>query len=160
MVTRYFKQGEVKAPQTWRLAAWALEHGADEFSFDEMSMDGGATTVLDRARGDLAPFALGDKPRARMWATKKDDFVISRPVWRLSPQSLVVLQSYFWEGLFTYFAGETDVGWLEDPVLYRAGEVMVGIISHEHEGYIELADSELPDLETLGLRLHDRGEWI
>ena len=37
-----------------------------------------------------------------------------------------------------YPTSEWDVGCLEDPTFYRPGTLMLGIVSHEHEGVLTL----------------------
>jgi len=51
-------------------------------------------------------------------------------------------------------------GWLEDPTLYRDGEIMLGIVSHEREGFLELTALEAVQLAALGIPTRDAGRWI
>ena len=78
----------------------------------------------------------------------------------LETASVGLLKSYFHNGLFTYPTSDWEAGCLEDPIIYRRGAVMLGIVSHEREGILTLSDSEHHDVATLGIRTHERAEWI
>jgi hypothetical protein len=45
--------------------------------------------------------------------------------------------------------------WFEDPVIYRDGQLMLGVLSHEAFAVLRLEDHELPQLATTGFPSHD-----
>jgi len=57
------------------------------------------------------------------------------------------------DGLFTKPTYAND-GWLEDPTFYRDGAILLGVVSHEDEGFLNISTNELADLERLGFTLY------
>jgi hypothetical protein len=55
------------------------------------------------------------------------------------------------------FAAGTDA-WFEDLEVYRDGELMFGIITHEHEGVVGVRDEELARLDARGFRYRGAGQ--
>ncbi len=55
-------------------------------------------------------------------------------------ESAGILLEYFPHGLLTYLP--SDDAWREDPCLFRRGELMLGIISHEGEGVLRIEPRE------------------
>jgi hypothetical protein len=86
--------------------------------------------------------------------------VQSTEVWSYSPESLAVLKDLFPDGLFEYPAGGHPDGWLEDPAFYRQGALVLGVVSHEREGLMDLTELEWAAFSAAGFLSHDRGEWI
>ena len=54
-------------------------------------------------------------------------------------------------GLFQFSCGDRT-GWAEDPVVYRNGRLMLGIISHEGIAELRISKREEESLATIGLR--------
>jgi hypothetical protein len=78
-------------------------------------------------------------------------------LWNLTPESIAVLRSLFpASGLFTPPA-HSDDGSLEEPTIYRDGHLMLGIISHEQEGYLDITLEQSAELIPQGFKLHARG---
>lgn len=50
-------------------------------------------------------------------------------------------------------------GWLEDPVFYRSGEIMFGIISHEGAAILEATAAEQGDVASMGIVTRDIPPW-
>ena len=72
--------------------------------------------------------------------------------------SLVALQDFLTGGIFTCEVGA--VGWLEDLTLYRRGELMLGIVSHESEGILRVSHEERQLLEQGGFLFHAYGPCV
>ena len=79
-------------------------------------------------------------------------------LWRLTSQSFAVLKEFFPDGVFKdQTAGE---GGYEDLILYREGELMLGVVSHEGEGILRVTDEERQSLERAGFRFRASGAYI
>jgi len=80
------------------------------------------------------------------------------PRWSLGPETVAALRLAFPRGPFDYYPG-TDA-WFEDLEVYRDGELMFGIITHEHEGVVRVRDEELARLDARGFRYRGAGQWV
>jgi len=95
-----------------------------------------------------------------MSGRSKADLVRKTELWGLSSASVAVLQRYFVEGLFMYPTSEWEEGCLEDPIFYRNGQIMFGIVTHEREGILTLSEFEHSEVAALGICSRERPEWI
>jgi hypothetical protein len=143
------------------LVRWLEEWGADEFSLAMLGIEGRDSPGLREIESRLAPHSLGVADREHLTARPRDEIVRPTPIWRLHRTTIPILHSIFTHGLFGYPASEDAGGWVEDPSLYRAGELVLSIVSHESEGMLRLPlhDYHRASAE-LGLILHAEGEWI
>ena len=82
-----------------------------------------------------------------------DDLCRDTERWTLNEASVAALKEALPEGLFQYDA--TQDGWFEDPILYRDGELMLGVLSHEAFAVLRLTDLEAVELEAAGFASHD-----
>lgn len=160
MIERFLFADDVTAEQTWMLVAWCHARGASELSVDLLGLKDRPEPFCDRFRTAAAAFALPDAPRKHMVTYAGLPFVRPAPLWRLTPESIELLREFLDEGLFTYPAGEWEAGCIENPALYRDGEIMLGIVSHEGEGVLKLRQDEWAEFARLGIPSHDRPEWI
>ena len=127
--------------------------GASEFTIDFLSSN--PSRAADRRQlfdEVVGPLALGQAKRERMSGRTADD--LSRPTerWTLNETSISVLKEGLSEGFFQY---DPQDGWFEDPILYRDGELMLGVLSHEAFAVMRLTDSESQELEAAGFPSHD-----
>ena len=76
------------------------------------------------------------------------------------PATAEALRPFFPAGLFTYPAGEWITGCIENPTIYRAGQIMLAIVSHEREGVLELTSEEQRAVATLGIATRANAEWV
>lgn len=150
MLRRFLRAHDVRADDSWRLLRWCVEHGASDFTLALMRIEGEAPTFLDEVSAALKPFAAAPAVRNGEHTAE---------VWTLTPASVAVLQDLLPDGLFTA-ASYAGSGWLEDPTFYRAGEVMLGIVTHENEGVLVVQQADHASFEALGLISHDTAEWI
>ncbi len=79
-------------------------------------------------------------------------------LWTLSAESLPLLLRFLPHGLFRWPPG--PAGWLEDLTVYRAGELVLGIVTHEAEGVLRLTPAEHAEVALLGIETRAEGEWI
>jgi hypothetical protein len=151
---------DLESEQTWMLLAWCQARGASELTIDLLGLQDHPEPFCDRFRDAMAEFRLADAAREKMVTYSGDPWVRPTPLWRLTPESIQILRSFLDEGLFTYPAGDWPTGCLENPTFYRAGEVMLGIVSHEREGILRLLTSEQADFGALCIPWRDQPEWI
>ena len=161
MVERYLRRAEVNPDSTWRLLRWLVQRGADEFSLDMLSVQGRDASHLEDLDRQLAPFSRGQRLREHISAPSRNELVRPTQVWSLNEHTESILTQVFKSGLFAYPALETPGGWVERPCVYRDGDLVLTIISHESEGMLRLSTAEFDALSTvIDLPLHERGEWI
>ena len=155
----FIRADEIGAAQSWRLLAWCAAQGADEFFVRQMSIEGRPEPYLDRVNALLAPYRLPPavRPRTVVYMGYPDRELTD--LWALTPESIQTLEVVLPDGLLAPPSYDED-GWLEEPTVYRGGEIMLGIVSHEGEGFVNLTDAERGAVEALGVRLHPAGLWI
>ena len=149
--TRSLDASTLRARESRRLLAWALERGADEFSISVMAMQGVDAPHADAFEDALAPWESASASRRVLYGGDADGRERRREVrlWRLTPISLALLEEFLPDGLFTYDTRER--GWFEDPLVYRRGELLLGVITHEREGVILVTPEEAANLAALGV---------
>jgi len=125
--------------ETWRLLRWCQDQGADEFSVSFYDRDAGPIKSFFRCR---AKREIAHGPPG--WC----DFV---SLFHLNRESIAALQSILPSGLFQFTCGDRT-GWAEDPIVYRNGRLMLGIISHEGIAGLRISKREEASLATIGLR--------
>lgn len=143
------------APLLRRLVA----AGADEFTVTVMAMGEAQAPNADAFEDALAPWALPPATR-RMPVDADGAPERSREVrrWALSEASLAALLPFLPGGLFAWVA--SPAGWLEDLTVYRGGELVLGIVTHEQEGILRLGADEHAAVAALGVGCRDVGEWV
>lgn len=156
-VRHLFAHG-VSADASQRLLGWLLERGADEFTVDVMALQGEPAPTADAFEDALAPFALPSARRRVLTGADGDD--LSREVrrWAFTAASLHALLPFVAGGLFAYTVGPS--GWLEDLTLYRGGELVLGVVSHEGEGVLRLGATEHAEVRAMGVSSETAGEWV
>ena len=128
--------------------------GASEFTIDFLSSNPSrAADRWEQFDEVTRPLALGKAKRERMSGRTADD--LSRPTerWTLNETSISALKEALAEGFFQY--DPLQDGWFEDPILYRDGELMLGVLSHEAFAVLRLTDSETQKLDAAGFPSHD-----
>jgi hypothetical protein len=128
--------------ETWRLWQWCIDHGADEFAVDLPFRP--ATTPNPLRRFFVSNARREIQTGSERWGEIE--------LYRLGRESTEALRTLFPSGLFQGPTWDTDAGWAEDPALYRRGELMFWIISHEGFGELRVSSSEQADLARIGLR--------
>ena len=100
-------------------------------------------------RRSLTAYGSGFGPNA---------FTRSTELWRLTSASFAVLQEFLPDGFFTNKS--TKEGWFEDPVFYRNGEFMLGVVSHENEGIVRVTEAERRLLIAEGFKFRSFGSYV
>ena len=116
--------------------------GRDEFTVDFNEVGEGADPFNDLVCSE------GDRQHLRhSW-----DQPCATTLYRLDEDSIRRLQAFFPTGLFHGPSYGSDQPWAEDPVLYRDGRLMLGVISHESFGQLRLSARERDMLARMGMR--------
>lgn len=153
MIKRYIIPSDYSAPDAWRLVEWCRSVGADEFTIDFLSNDRSRAADRWEQFDELVrPLALGAAMRERMSGRTADELMRSTERWRLNDLSISALKEALPEGLFQYDPRQD--GWFEDPIFYRDGELMLGVLSHEAFAVLRLAASESTELDAAGFPSH------
>ena len=82
-----------------------------------------------------------------------DDLTRSSKLWELNATTVGALQRALPGGLLAY--DPDGRGWFEDPVFYRGGRLMLGVLSHEAFAIMRLSDGESVELSAAGFPSHD-----
>jgi hypothetical protein len=164
LVTRYVFAADISAADTWVLLDWCLAHGADEFTQTPMKAGDEPAADDQRSIEDLRRFERAPGSRERVTTPWGEEDVRETVLWTLSPDSVSLLRSFFPDGLFQYHGAvvveelpKTD--WYEDPVFYRRGVIMLGVISHEGAALLELTAEEHAAVAALGVVTRGIPPW-
>jgi len=149
--TRALSADSLRSRESRVLAAWALEHGGDEFTIEVMALQGTPAPLADAFEDRLAPWVAASARRVTLWAPLKGEFTREVRLWRLTPLSAALLDEYLPDGLFSYDVQER--GWFENPIVYRNGAFLYGALTHEREGYLRVSNDEAGELSALGIPL-------
>jgi hypothetical protein len=153
-IQRFIAPSDFSAAETWRLVKWCQELGADEFTIDCLAADAIAVPEVWRAFDQLAkPHSRGDGIRERMSGATADDLTRKTRLWKLNGETIQALRSVLPDGLFGYNPAEG--GWLEDPVFYRDGRLMLGVLTHEAFAVLRVSDAESEKLTAAGFASHE-----
>ena len=131
-----------------------MRFGANEFTIDFVaSSPSRAADGWEQFDEIVRPLALGEATRERMSGRTADD--LSRPTerWTLNETSIDALKEALAEGFFQYDPWQD--GSFEDPILYRDGELMLGVLSHEAFAVLRLTASESQELDAAGFPSHE-----
>ena len=151
---RFLTPIDFSADETWRLVQWCQSLGADEFTVDCLAPDAIAVPEVWRAFDEMVqPFARGEGVRERMSGATADDLTRRTRLWELNGETIEALRRLFPDGLFGYAPAEP--GWFEDPVFYRDGRLMLGILSHEAFAVLRLSEAESEQLSAAGFASHE-----
>lgn len=101
----------------------------------------------------VRPFAKGEMVRERMSGRTADELTRTSRVWELNATTIDALQRALPGGLLSY--DPVEQGWFEDPVFYRDGRLMLGVLSHEAFAIMRLSEPESAELDLAGFASHD-----
>jgi hypothetical protein len=154
LVKRYLIPSDYPPDESWRLVEWCGSVGADEFTVDCISTDSRAADVL-WAEFDAVVRALSRTAarRERMSGRTADDLTRDTQLWTLNDSSIGALRETLPGGLFQY--DPLHDAWFEDPVIYRDGELMLGVLSHEAFAVLRVTEPEVALLAAAGFPSHD-----
>jgi hypothetical protein len=157
--TRFVRYSDVTAAGSRQLLEWCLARGGDAFTLSVVGAPGDVDLAaaalfgrLDSHRLDATTVkAIPPGNEGSFWTDPGD-------LWRLDADTVEILLSAFDHGILTYYPG--DAAWCEDPVVYRAGELLLGIISHESEGVLRVTAQDEASLVSAAIPFHLEGEWV
>jgi hypothetical protein len=142
----FFTPALLGVKESWRLARWCVEHGADEFTVRVLCAEGQGT------RADQFEDTFDDRfittDLRRVVRPAEDEPARQLRLWRLDEDALQALHAFLPDGLFTHRVDPH--GWLEDPMLFRGGQLMLGVVTHQREGMVRVTTDELRELERIG----------
>ena len=162
LITLHIFAEDYPPTQYWRLAEWCKPQGANEWTATAVRTKKGrkaGTEIFDRFEAQTAPFRLANAPRRHLTSPASGKFFV-RPLklWRFTSKSLAALKELFPDGVFkNQTAGE---GGYEDLILYRQGELMLGVVSHEGEGVLRVTAEERQLLEREGFPFRVFGRYV
>lgn len=139
----------IRAAESRRLLAWALEHGGDELTIEVMALQGVEASLADAFEDALAPWSIAPARRTTLSGASREELRREVRLWRLTPLSATLLSEFLPEGLFSYDVQER--GWFENPIVYRRGVFLFGALTHEREGYAQVSTEEAEDLLRAGV---------
>ena len=151
--TRSLSADTLHAAESTRLLAWAVAHGADQFTLDVRAIGGIEAPLADAYEDVFGEWETTPARRRVLYRWTAPDCTREVRLWTLTAESLALLEPFFPDGLFTH--GVHERGWLEDPLFYRNGEFLLGVITHEREGLIRVTPDEERELIELGIPLGD-----
>ena len=82
-----------------------------------------------------------------------DELTRTSKVWELNATTIEALQLALPGGLLAY--DPVEPGWFEDPVFYRNGRLMLGVLSHEAFAIMRISETESAELTAAGFASHD-----
>jgi hypothetical protein len=144
--------------QSWQLLQWCRRHGTEEWTLSAKPGKKDRSRSFDYFQDTTEQFRLPLSERRQLTMSRRQAFVRPTPLWRLNSAAFVALQQFLPDGLFSY-AAKRD-GEFEDPVFYRSGELMLGIVSHEKEGVIRVTSEECRSLRAQGFVIRDFGTLV
>jgi hypothetical protein len=155
---RYLFNASFRADRGPVLLRWLLEHGADEFSVTVMALQDVPASVADAFEDALGAFERPASVRRALTSPSLPDDIREVRLWALSAESLTRLLAFFPDGLFHSPVGPD--GWFEDLTVYRQGELLFGLVSHEGEGVLRLTSAEHASVAALGVISETTAESI
>jgi hypothetical protein len=128
--------------------------GADEFTIDCVGSDPREEAIAWRPFEELVePFSRGEKTRERMSGRTADDLTRSTRLWELNEITIGALQQALPGGLLAY--DPTGRGWFEDPIFYREGSLLMGVLSHEAFAVLRISVLDSVRFSAAGFPSHD-----
>lgn len=146
---RYVSESALQGEHGARLLRYLLARGADEFTITVMALLDTPAPFVDAFEDELAPFVRDMAPRRTLTDSISAAYIRPVRLWSLNEESLDRLLSFRHEGLFHWPAGPD--GWFEDLIVYRRGELVLGLDSHEREGMLRLTPQEHGEVAALGI---------
>lgn len=159
LIERHVFHADLGSTGGARLLEWCRDQGADSFTLTvigtppQLESDAAAIEApLERFR--LPPDRIRSLPEGKpggFWSQVT-------ALWELNEKSQEILLRNFPKGLLTYIP--SDRSWCEDPWIFRKGDLMLGIISHESEGVLRIRADEQLSLDQLEIPYRLKGEWV
>ena len=152
-IVQRFVRDDLSPEQGWRLIEWCIERGGDEFSFRLMGL-GDSPSSHKPLTNALTSFHRGTPKRENMATLAGEEVRRPTATWRLSTESAGVLRQHIADGLFVA-PSYSMADWCEDFTIYRRGEVMLGVVSHEGLAVVCLTEQEHGEFSQLKIESHE-----
>jgi hypothetical protein len=152
-IVQRFIRDDLSREQGWRIIDWCIERGGDEFSFQLMGL-AVSHSLHEPLTNSLKSFHRGTPQRENMTTLAGKPTRRATETWTLSRESAGVLRHQIANGLFTGPSYSAD-GWIEDFTIYRRGEVMLGVITHEGFVVVRLTEQEHEEFSELKIESHE-----
>ena len=128
--------------------------GVDEFTIDCIGSDTREEAIAWRPFEEVVrPFSRGEKTRERMSGRTADELTRSTRLWELNAVTIGALKNALPGGLLAY--DPTGRGWFEDPIFYREGNLVLGVLSHEAFAVLRISVLESARFSAAGFLSHD-----
>jgi hypothetical protein len=157
LVSRFFSFDDLTPERGWALLDWCRTHGATEFTLaafvspTESQRMKDFFAVLDR-------YQLPRAPRRLLTASPGEPRTRDVSLWQLTADTEHLLKAG-WSPGFVSRDYDEDL-WLQDSAVYRDGELMMGVLSHENGGVLRVTELELADLRRTGFPDRDSVPWV
>lgn len=152
---RYLVEHSLRGERGPRLLRYLLERGADEFSITVMALQDTQAPFADRFEDELAPHERAVATRRVVTSDLSGDATLPVRLWSYNAASLHRLLSFVDSSVLHWPAGPD--GWLEDLAIYRHGELLLGLVSHEREGVLRLTPEEHAEVAALDIPSNTSG---
>jgi hypothetical protein len=152
-IVQRFIRDELSPEQGWRLIEWCIERGGEEFSFRTMSLGDSSASHVPLINA-LTSFHRGTPKRENMTTLAGEESRGPTETWRLTTESAAVLRQHIADGFFAA-PSYSVAGWFEDFTIYRRGEVILGVVSHEGLVVLCLTEQEHGEFSELKIESHE-----
>jgi hypothetical protein len=155
---RYVSEHSLRDERGPRLLRYLLQRGADEFSITVAALQDTPAPFADAFEDELGRYERAAARRRVLSGAVTHG--LTRPVrlWSYDEESLEHLLSFVDKSVFYWPAGPD--GWLEDLTVYRHGELLLGLVSHEREGVLRLTPEELAEVAAMDIPFETTAKWI
>jgi hypothetical protein len=154
IIQRFVRASDLTPEQTWQLVMWCAERGGDEFSVRLLRSGDQLASAHSRFRDTLAEFHRGKASRESVTNQVGTKSRNSTEIWQCCPESIEKLRKFFPDGVLVAPSYAKE-GWFEDFIIYRRGEIMCGVVSHEEIALLHLADREYRELSERRIKSHE-----
>lgn len=154
---RYVLESDLHGERGAQLLKYLLQRGANEFTIRVMAMQDTQAPFADAFEDELGPYERSMAPRPIVLTTPTCESFAMVRLWSLTTQSLHNLLSFLDDNIFHVPAGPD--GWLEDLTVYRNGELLLGVVSHEREAVLSLTSDEHGAIAKLNISTRAPSQW-
>ena len=158
LVVRYVDRPGLHGDRAPRLLRYLLAKGADEFTITVLALQDTPGPFADAFEDELGPYELRGAERVVLTAADSSKSTRFVRLWSFDATSLERLLTFMDDGPFHSPPGPD--GWLEDLTIYRRGELLFGVVSHEQESVLRLTSDEHRELEALGIPSRETSESV
>ncbi|MEO9255499.1 MAG: hypothetical protein ABI305_08170 [Tepidiformaceae bacterium] len=155
---RYVFGSRLRGTRGPKLLRYLLDRGADEFSISVMALHDTPAPFADAFEDELEHYQREVASRRAPASAAEASVMRSVRLWAFNHASLERLLSFVDADMFHCPPGPD--GWLENLTIYRGGELVLGIVSHEGEGVLRLTRAEHAEAAALDIPSEPLAESI